>query len=142
MRISRAAHEAILSETMRAGAEECCGLLIADPASPAGRIDAILPAANVAAIRLAMFEIDPARLIAAHRAERAGGPRIVGCYHSHPGGDPVPSATDAAQAEASGALWLIAGGRAPWDVRLWVAVSNGRVHGRFDPVALIVEPAP
>ena len=34
------------------------------------------------------LEIDPAKLIAALRAERGGGPAVVGCYHSHPRGGP------------------------------------------------------
>ncbi len=101
----------------------------------------ILPAANVAADPACMFEIDPATLIHAHRAERAGGPRIAGCYHSHPGGDPTPSATDAAQAEPNGALWLICAGP-PWRATLWKAMPHGQVQGRFDPVEMIVGPNP
>jgi proteasome lid subunit RPN8/RPN11 len=81
------------------------------------------------------FEIDPATLIDAYRNVRAGGPRIAGCYHSHPGGDPQPSAEDAAQADGNGWLWLICAGP-PWRVRLWRAVPDGRVLGRFDPVDL------
>lgn len=99
-----------------AGAEatEICGLLLGE----AGRIGAILPAANVAADPVRHFELDPAVLLAAHRAARAGGAKVVGHYHSHPSGVAVPSATDAACAAPDGSLWLIVAGGA---ARLWVA---------------------
>jgi len=81
------------------------------------------------------FEIDPAALFAALRAERAGGPKIVGYWHSHPSGDATPSATDAAMAAADGRLWLIVAGEA---ATLWRAVEAGALHGRFDAVELVV----
>ena len=84
----------------------------------AGRIDAVRPAANVAPDPSRHFELDPAVLIAAHRAARDAGPAVIGHYHSHPSGVAVPSATDAACAAPDGTLWLIVAG----DVaRLWIA---------------------
>ena len=85
------------------------------------------PAANVAAEPARAFELDPAVLIAAHRAARAGGDAILGHYHSHPGGDPQPSSCDAAAA-AAGELWLVVAGR---EARLWRAVAGGPLHGAF-----------
>jgi desampylase len=67
------------------------------------------------------FELHPATLIAAHRAQRQGGPRVMGHYHSHPSGCAEPSAQDVADAEP-GSLWMIlGGGRA----RLWRAGQEG-----------------
>ncbi|OHD03992.1 MAG: peptidase [Sphingomonadales bacterium RIFCSPLOWO2_12_FULL_63_15] len=93
---------------------EICGLLLGQ----AGWIEAIAPAANVAADPARHFELDPAVLIAAHRAARSGGPKVVGYYHSHPSGVALPSATDAACAMPDGTLWLIVAGK---EVRLWIA---------------------
>lgn len=93
---------------------EICGLLLGQ----GGRIEAIAPAANVAADPVRHFELDPAALIAAHRAARSGGPTVVGHYHSHPSGVAVPSATDAACATPDGTLWLIVAGN---EARLWIA---------------------
>ncbi|MET0361887.1 MAG: M67 family metallopeptidase [Sphingobium sp.] len=95
-------------------ATEICGLLLGGQ----GRVDTFLASANVAADPARRFEIDPAVLIAAHRAARHGGPAIVGCYHSHPSGRAVPSAADAAQAAPEGMLWLIVGSG---QARLWRA---------------------
>lgn len=78
------------------------------------------------------FEIDPAALIAAHRAQRrANALKILGFFHTHLTGDPDPSVTDAEWASPDGKLWLIV---TSLQARLWRAVPNGRVHGRFDPV--------
>ena len=53
---------------------------------------------------------------------RAGGPRLVGHYHSHPHGPPEPSRTDRALAAPDGMIWAIAGeGR----VALWRAGGDG-----------------
>lgn len=96
---------------------EVCGLLF----GTAGRIDSHRPAANVAGDPATTFEIDPAALFAAHRAARAGGAAMTGCYHSHPSGQAVPSARDVAGA-TPGQYWLIVAGR---DARLYLMEADG-----------------
>jgi proteasome lid subunit RPN8/RPN11 len=108
---------------------EVCGLLLGRD----GRVDEARPCRNVAADPARRFEIDPAALLAAHRAARAGGPAVLGCYHSHPSGRAEPSPCDAAAAEPNGWLWLIV---AAGEVRGWRAGDEGVVLGRFDPVRL------
>ncbi len=54
------------------------------------------------------FEIDPQDQFGALRGARAQGHAIIGCYHSHPGGNAAPSATDLAGAGEENFLWLIA----------------------------------
>lgn len=109
---------------------EACGLLF----GTATRIDAANVVANVAADPRRHFEIDPAALFAALRAERSGGPKLVGYWHSHPNGSAIPSATDAAMAASDGKLWLIVASGA---VGTWRAEQGGRLHGRFEPVELV-----
>jgi proteasome lid subunit RPN8/RPN11 len=94
-----------------AAPEECCGLLLGREA-----IEEARPAANVAPDPLRRLDIDPQALIDAHRAARAGGPPVIGYYHSHPGGPAKPSATDRALASGDGKVWAIlgAGGVAFW----------------------------
>lgn len=113
----------------RTAADEVCGLLLGEP----GNVVAVVHCANVAAVPASTFEIDPARLLATHRAARAGGLPIVGCYHSHPGGAATPSPRDAADAAPNGWLWLIVGER---ETGVYRAVDDGHLHGRFDPVAV------
>lgn len=111
---------AVLTEAERAHPLECCGILLgADD-----HIVAALPARNVHPAPATHFEIDPAILIAAHRAAREGGPQVVGYYHSHPVGSTTPSAIDRAQAAHDGAIWAIAcGGEIGW----WRDLADGFV---------------
>lgn len=97
---------------------EICGLLLGTP----DRIEAAEACRNVAVNPARTFEIDPAALFAAHRSARRGGLAVVGHYHSHPSGVPIPSPRDAAQAMGDGALWLILGGGA---ARAWRSVEIG-----------------
>lgn len=130
VRISTELLTQIVTDVQRSTDEEC-GLLF-------GTVDTILaiePCANVAAEPRRRFEIDPARLLAAHRLARAGGPAVIGHYHSHPTGIARPSACDAAGAAPDGTLWLIVAGV---EVTAWRALANGPVEGRFVPVTLRV----
>jgi proteasome lid subunit RPN8/RPN11 len=114
------------------GADTLSALLAAEAASPDREICGLLfgtethitradGAANVAPDPKRTFEIDPRALFAALRAMRHGGDRLIGHYHSHPGGRPIPSATDLAAAEP-GKMWLIL---ASDSARLWFAEPGG-----------------
>jgi len=109
---------------------EICGLLL----GTADAIEAHRPCRNVAPDLARAFEIDPAALLAAHRVARAGGPAVIGHYHSHPGGRATPSPTDAAAAAGDGALWLILG--ADGAIGAWRAVAGGPLLAAFAPVSL------
>ena len=107
----------LLAEAASAFPAECCGLLLGGESIAEAR-----PAANVAANPLRHFEIDPQALISAHRAARGGGPQVLGYYHSHPSGHPVPSATDCAHAGGDGAIWaIVAGG----EIGFWRDTAAG-----------------
>lgn len=129
LEISRSVLIGIRQISAASGAREACGLLFGGEAS----IDAFQAVENVHEAPDRHFEIDPAALFAALRAERAGGPKLVGYWHSHPSGDATPSITDAAMAAPDGKLWLIVGGET---VTAWRAVERGWLHGRFDAVAI------
>ena len=101
----------LLQEAAKAHPLECCGLLL----GRGGTVNAAQPAANVHPNPADHFEIDPAALIAAHRAARSGGPQVLGYYHSHPNGRAGPSAADQAQASGDGRIWaIIASGAVTW----------------------------
>ena len=117
---------AIRQESALVSPREACGLLFGEDDA----ITAMQVVDNVAEDPERRFEIDPRALFAALRAERAGGPRLIGYWHSHPGGDATPSITDAAMAAPDGKLWLIVAGDM---ATLWRAGSQG-LHGRFAPI--------
>lgn len=90
---------------------EACGVLF----GRAGRVTEVRASPNVHPRPATHFEIDPQALIDAHRAARAGGPEVIGYFHSHPAGPPAPSATDRAHASGDGRVWAIVGeGKVGW----------------------------
>lgn len=129
VRISRCVVELIQHAAVEAAPREACGLLFGD----SDTIDTASIELNAAENPLTHFEIDPAGLFAAIRAERVGGAFVVGYWHSHPSGDTQPSGTDAAMAAPDGKLWLIV---ADGKIGGWRAVADGTRHGRFDAVEL------
>lgn len=114
-----------------AAPREACGLLLGS----GNGITHFTECANVSDAPEIRFEIDPAALFAALRAERAGGPALLGYWHSHPSGDAAPSRTDAAMAAPDGKLWIILAGE---DVTCWRSGELGQWN-RFAPEALILD---
>ena len=90
---------------------ECCGLI--EGARDGETVDAVAlhPAKNLSN-EVDRFEINPADHFAALRAGRENGRAIIGCYHSHPNGNPEPSERDRAGAIDEGFIWLVCGVRA------------------------------
>lgn len=126
--IASTLHNRLIEEAAAEPDVEICGLLFGDD----DRVQTAQACRNVAPSPSDSFEIDQAALLAAHRAMRGGGPRLIGCYHSHPGGTATPSARDAAAAE-KGALWLIIAGR---EMRGWRATATGGATSVFNEVVL------
>jgi desampylase len=124
VRISSEVLAAIRAHAAADPDREVCGLLFGSD----DHVTAVQPARNIDAEPARRFEIDPSALIAALRAERAGGPTLLGYYHSHPTGLAEPSATDRERAAADGKLWLIVTSDA---VTGWRAGADG-----FEPVEI------
>ena len=122
--VTRSVLTALLDAAASAAPDEACGLLLGRE----GAIDRVQPCANVAGEPRRFFEIDPAALIAAHRAERGGGPVLLGYFHSHPSGVAEPSAEDRRQASGDGKVWAIIGsGVGSTQVRFWRDEPTGFV---------------
>jgi desampylase len=124
VRISRAAHAALLAEAAANPAVEVCGLMLGGQ-----RVERLLYTRNVSENPADSFEIDPTPLFNAIRVERAGGERLIGYYHSHPNGCAEPSERDRMSAMG--------------DLRIWVIVGHGvarawrmNLAGFFDEVAM------
>lgn len=125
--VTSGAMATLLEEAARAHPQECCGLLLGE----GDRVAEARPAANVHPEPTRHFEIDPQALVDAFREGRSGGSQVVGYYHSHPNGHPLPSANDCEHAG---------------DGRVWAIVAGGAVQfyrdvgGRFEPLPTRVEP--
>lgn len=110
--ISGECRDVLFAEAADAHPHECCGILTGE----GDRIARVVPAPNVHPDPECHFEIDPRALIDALKAERAGGPAVLGYYHSHPDGAARPSATDRRQAAGDGRIWAIVAGK---EVTFW-----------------------
>jgi proteasome lid subunit RPN8/RPN11 len=122
--ISSAARDTMLALADADPLKEVCGLLFGIGC----RIDAVTSVRNVAEDPRANFELDPSALFAALRAQRAGGPALLGYFHSHPNGLSCPSATDVAMAQPDNLIWIIIGN----ELTAWRSTPFGfrqlRVH--------------
>ena len=103
LEISSAAQALILAHAARDPGLERCGLLLGGRF----RVEKARPCRNVAVDPATSFEVDPVALLAAHKAARAGGPDVIGCWHSHPNWRAEPSDRDLAAAEV-GSVWIVA----------------------------------
>jgi proteasome lid subunit RPN8/RPN11 len=131
--LPRALQARIEAEARIAYPGECCGLMEGAPDSEALQILALHPTRNIAPAQ-DRFEIHPEDHFAALKCARARGHVLVGCYHSHPGGAPLPSQTDLAGAGENDFLWLIAAlAQADAPVRFGAFAYRGAA---FEPVAL------
>eukprot|EP01037_Dinobryon_pediforme_P001771 gene1771-1801_t len=139
VKLSSAAIEAMIAAAAAAYPREACGLLLGQGAI----ITAAQPTANVAPQPETHFEIDPAALIAAHRAARSGAARsgaarsgaarLIGYFHSHPNGRADPSPTDRAMAAHDGHIWAIItppSGAGAGALALWRDAPSG-----FEPLS-------
>lgn len=118
--------DALVDEALAGAPIERCGLLIGRGAS----VVRAHPARN-ADRSPTRYTIEPADHFAALRAARGDGLDVIGAWHSHPAGTPVPSPTDRAEA-APDFLYLIVGLAPVAEVRVWQLVG-----GNFVPRHLV-----
>jgi desampylase len=130
--ISRHLQQILLQWAEAAKPAECCGLIFGRQ----GHIESLQLIANVASDPSRNFEIDPARLIAAMRAARDGGPEVTGHFHSHPIGQAKPSARDLDAADCDGRIWLIIGSA---EIRTWKIVPDSHDAFKFVELEMRVE---
>ncbi len=97
---------AVETHALKSFPAECCGILFAETGGSGGVVDA-LPAENGEIENAGRrFSLGHKAHIEAVEMEVSGGVRIVGYYHSHPGGVAKPSVSDKEFA-VPGMLYLI-----------------------------------
>jgi proteasome lid subunit RPN8/RPN11 len=103
---------------------EGCGLL----GGPPGQVERVYCVPNVYHSPVA-YLMDPAAQVEAMIELERAGLEVVGIFHSHPAGPPVPSATDAAQALYPESVYVILspGGADGWQMRGF-EIAGGRVR--------------
>lgn len=84
---------------------EVCGLLIGQHS----RVEQIVPIRNIAQNPPTHYEIDPKVFVKTMIRIDSEGLQLLGIYHSHPKGEPIPSPTDIREAYYPDAAYLIIG---------------------------------
>jgi proteasome lid subunit RPN8/RPN11 len=109
--LSRDAYDAILAHADAGGDEEVCGVLggerRGEGSDDEGYVETVHRAANAADDPRTRYLIDPEEQLAIVEAIEDAGRQVVGFYHSHPRGPPVPSETDAERAAWPGYSYAI-----------------------------------
>ena len=123
----------ILGDPDRSAGREGCGVLLGRRSPLEVRIEGAIVLPNEHPEPTRGFRIDPEEVLRATRDGRAGGARIVGYWHAHPVGPPVPSQADlegmgeAACVATAPLVFLVVGagaGRTPV-VRAWRRGDEG-----------------
>jgi len=119
---------------------ECCGLLVGQPAR-AGRavVESVHAVQNAnQALPSQCYEIDPRQMARLDRLAEQRGQQIIGCYHSHPGERAVPSQTDSARAWP-GYLYLIVGlpRNGDLEIRAWAYDEHTALLDERELVVLV-----
>ena len=126
--------QAIVRHVLAEVPREACGLI----AGRDSRAESIIPALNTAVDPLHFYEIDHRALVQSIFEIERSGLALIGIYHSHPTGDPIPSQTDIARAAYPDVAYLIVGLRGG-EPRL----SGWRIrHHEVEPVTLHIGAAP
>ena len=106
---TRSAYDEIVSRARRGGDREVCGVLggKTERELPEPVVDSVYPVDNVADAPRTRYELDPEEQLRVIEALEDRGETLVGFYHSHPRGPPVPSETDVESATWPGASYVI-----------------------------------
>ena len=140
LRVTPAVLDEIAQHARECARHECCGILLAEPDS-AGVVTVALRAGNAEPDdRTHRYLVDHQTQLAALDLEIDGRAEIVGYYHSHPLGAPVPSPTDIAQAVPD-TVYLICGfaNHEP-HFAAWRTEVGAAVPVSLEPVAVAVPP--
>ncbi len=105
MHLSRQQAQVLADNARQAAPNEICGLL----AGQQDEVRLIIPIANVAADSTHYFEMSQPEFVRAMFHIQRQGLALIGIYHSHPSGEPIPSTADVAQAQYPDVNYVIIG---------------------------------
>lgn len=135
LRVTYAAHSAMIDHCRRESPREACGLL----GGAARRASTCYPMRNVARDAERRYDADPHDLIAAVQDMRSRSEEILAIYHSHPRWKAEPSRSDLDLNFHSDTPRIIVGLLDPSspDVRFWTLFPQGfqELPWRLVPVA-------
>jgi len=105
MRLTPEQAQTIIAHARAEAPREACGII----AGQGDRVVEIIPIPNTAADPLHSYYMDERRLVETLSSLPTRHLDLLGFYHSHPQGDPIPSPTDIRQASYPDTPYLIVG---------------------------------
>jgi proteasome lid subunit RPN8/RPN11 len=124
----------IAAHVQREMPNEACGVVLGIQ----NEVKQIVPLPNVAASPKISYRIDDQALVQTFFNAKQNGLTVVGFYHSHPNGDPIPSQTDIQQSAYPDTAYLIVGMRsgepclAAWSIQ----------HRQVQPIEVVLASKP
>ena len=103
--LSTAQHAQIVEYARAGQPDEICGII-------GGYLtiaQVVIPLPNIAVDSRSRYQVDPAAFVSAYRQIERSGAEVIGLYHSHPRGKPIPSAVDIVEATWPEAAYVIVG---------------------------------
>ena len=114
----------LVQQALADAPNETCGVI----GGSGSRAQMMIPVPNVADQPRVHYKLDARAQIAAFTQVNAAGQAVIGFYHSHPEGDPIPSPTDIQLATYPDTAYLIIGlGQREPHLAAWT-MSAGRVE--------------
>ena len=105
--MTAAQHQFLVAAARGDYPDECCGLIIGHKEKQDWIVDDLAASENQSPTPARNFEVDMRLRLALQKELRGTGRGIIGHYHSHPGGDATPSATDLKSAWEDDMVWII-----------------------------------
>lgn len=95
----------ILQHALADAPREACGIV----AGRGARVERVIALPNIASNPQTHYRLDDAAFVEALNTIDRAGQSLLGFYHSHPQGEPIPSTTDIQQAVYPDAVQIIVG---------------------------------
>lgn len=125
---------ALVQQAQADAPNETCGII----GGNGNRAQSLIPIPNAAEQPRVHYRLDERAQIAAFAQLNAAGQSVIGFYHSHPAGDPIPSPTDIQLATYPDTAYVIVGlGRNEPRLAAWTMA-----YGRVDRLPLHVGAEP
>lgn len=105
--LSRSAYDDVVRHGYAGDETEVCGVLAGEHGEEESRVAEVHRVENVAERPQIRYKMDPEEQFAVIERVEDAGLEVVGFYHSHPAGGPLPSQTDAERATWPGYSYAI-----------------------------------
>ena len=139
LRLKRDFRQILIGHAQELFPYECCGVLVGRTKEGEKIVTELCQTTNiVAGEKTDWFEIEPKELMKIFQRAAEEEKDVLGFYHSHPNGSPIPSRSDSEQVSWSFYSYVIVGldNKGEGDIKSWVFNED---RGEFEEEELVWE---